>query len=96
MEKIWAIVSDGGKRVHRLTFSQSLAKHIVSNFSQYEIKRIGFKVVKKLNVGEKSSSGLYALVSNKGDVVLRVSMIKEIAEIHYDKSSRYLAEVWLI
>ena len=60
------------------------------------MKRVGFKVDRKLNFGEKSSSGLYALVSNKGDVVLRISLIQGISDLHYDENSRYLAEAWLV
>ena len=42
------------------------------------MKRVGFKVDRKLNFGEKSSSELYVLVSNKGDFVLRISLTQGI------------------
>lgn len=60
------------------------------------MKKFQFKVGKRLERGETSSSGLYALISNKGDVVLRISLIKEIAQLHLDENSRYLAEAWII
>lgn len=49
---------------------------------------------KKLESGETSESGLYAVVSSKSDWVLRISMFKEFAELARDKS-RYIAECWL-
>lgn len=96
MEKVWAIVSQDEKKVHRLTFSQSLATHIVKTNPQYKVKRLGYKLGRRLSLGDKSDSGLYALVSNKGDIALRISLIKGVSELHYDKTSRYLAEAWIL
>lgn len=73
-----------------------LADNIISTNYQCEVKKVVFKVGSKINFGEKSFSGLYALVSNKGDVVLRISIIKGIPELHYYENSRYLAKAWLV
>lgn len=73
-----------------------MAKLINETNPQYAVERFGFKIGKKLTMNEKSSSGLYAIVSNKGDVVLRISLIQEIAQMQYDENSRYLAEAWII
>lgn len=79
-----------------MTFSQSLAQLISDKNPQYQVKRFGFKIGKKLSLNEKSKSGLYAIVSNRGDIVLRISLIHEIAQMQYDEHSRYLAEAWIV
>ena len=94
-QKIWGLVSQDGKKLHRLTFSQSLAEMIASQYPQYKVKRLNFVIGKNLKEGEDSKSGLYALMSKKGDFALRISLIKGIAQIHNDNDSRYLAEAWL-
>jgi hypothetical protein len=82
--------------LHRLTFSKSLADLIVSKETQYQLKRYEFKVGKILNKNEISKSGLYALVSLKGNITLRISLIQEIAELQRDDNSRYIAEAWIL
>jgi hypothetical protein len=69
---------------------------ISDQYPQYQIKRFKFKIGNKLSLGEKSKSGLYAIVSSRGDYALRVSLIKETAEIYACDESRYLAEAWII
>jgi len=59
------------------------------------MKRVAFRIGNRLSPGEKSKSGLYALMSKKGDIALRISLIQGISELHYDETSRYLAEAWL-
>jgi hypothetical protein len=39
---------------------------------------------------------LYALVSLKGNITLRISLIQEIAELQRDDNSRYIAEAWIL
>ena len=94
-QKIWGLVSLDEKKLHRLTFSQSLAEMIVKNYPQYKVKSLNFVIGRNLQQGETSKSGLYALMSKKGDFALRITLIKGIAEIHNDEYSRYLAEAWL-
>lgn len=62
---------------------------------QYKIQRFKFHLGKKLEKGQHSSSKLYALVSQKNYVTLRISVIKETAELYCDDSSRCLYEAWL-
>ena len=92
-EKIWAIVKNG--RLHRLTFSQSLAKMITTQYPEYQICRAEFKIGKRLEKGEKSASGLYALMSKRGDFALRISLIQGISDLHCDDDSCYQAEAWI-
>lgn len=78
----------------RLTFSHSLAKLICDTLNdKYAIKRFDCVLGKILDPGEESKSGLYAVISDKG-VVLRVQLIKEIAEMYRD-DSRIISEAYL-
>lgn len=95
-EKIWGIVGKGTNKLHRLTFSKGLAEFIVDKYPGYETRQFAFKIGRKLEKGETSKSGLYALMSKKGDYALRMTLIKGIAELHSDDDSRYLAEAWLL
>lgn len=98
-EKVWGLISidpeTKKEKLHRLTFSQSLAMMIEQKYPPYKIKRLKFKIGNPLSKGEISSSGLYAIMSKKGDYALRISLIKESAEIYAEDSSRYLAEAWI-
>jgi hypothetical protein len=60
------------------------------------VRRFNFKIGKKLEPGEASKSGLYAIVSAKGGYALRISLIKESAEMLCDNDTRYLAEAWMV
>jgi hypothetical protein len=94
-EKIWGIVGKGTNKLHRLTFSRGLAQFICDKYPEYEYRQFSFKIGRRLEKGEESKSGLYALMSKKGDYALRISLIKGISELHCDDDSRYLAEAWL-
>lgn len=99
-EKVWGIISEnkkGIKKLHRLTFSKSLAQLIVEQKSEsgYRLARFEYRVGKDLEVGETSSTGLYALVSKGSDVVLRISLFKSLSAIHYDENSRTIKECYL-
>ena len=95
-EKIWGIYNPKTNKLHRLTFSRSLAEFIVEKYPEYQTKQFRFKIGKTLEKGQKSESGLYALMSKKGDYALRISLIQGIAELHAEDDSRYLAEAWLL
>lgn len=82
-----------GDRLFRITFSKSLAEHIAGD--AYDVKRIDLKLGKPLLPGELSSTGLYAVVAKRRDRILRVSLIKDVAEMIGDDPSRYVAECWV-
>ena len=63
---------------------------------EYSVKRISFKLGNKLKPGQKSASGLYAIVTKKRDFTLRISLFQEAAELFCDWDSRYLAECWIL
>jgi hypothetical protein len=92
-DKAYAIIRNN--RIHRITFSKSLADYIVSQMDEsYQIHRITFTIGKKLEPQQKSSTGLYAIVSKKTDWTLRITMFQEIAETFRD-DSRYIAECFI-
>lgn len=95
-QKIWGLVGKNTNRLHRLTFSRGLADFIAASYTEYEVKQFNFVVGRKLEKGETSKSGLYGLMSKKGDYALRIGLIKEISEMQCDYDSRYLSEVWIV
>ena len=79
-----------------MTFSKSLADHIVGQKgSDYKVERRSFKTANSLRLGEESRSGAYAILSKRSGKVLRVTLIRELAELLCD-DSRYLKEFWLV
>lgn len=82
-------------KLHRCSFSRSLTEWIAENYAKHlQVKTYKYKLGKKLEVGEKSR-GLYAIMSTKKNIVLRISVLKEHAELLCDNDSRYLQEVFL-
>jgi hypothetical protein len=92
-DKAYAIVDVKTKKVHRISFSSSLLQHIIdSTNSPYVVKEITFRLGKKLEPNEVSSTGIYALVKSKNDWTLRISLFKNIANYLCDFDTRYLRE----
>lgn len=82
--------------IHRITFSKSLAKYIIEKEKQnYFLLEKNFILGKKLTDNESSKNGLYALMDKNKNIVLRISMNKEISKIHLDNNYRYLNEIYL-
>lgn len=95
-QKIWGVINPKTNKLHRLTFSKSLADIIVDSVGDdYQVKRFQFQTGKRLSQGEKSRNGLYAIMSAKKHFALRVALTKESADIYNDNDSRYLAEIEL-
>lgn len=92
-EKIWAIVDD--TKLYRLTFSKTLAEKICSYDSKLRIERVAFKTGKTLKSGEKSSSGLYGIMSTRKNIALRITMFKDLAEIFIEDGSCFIQEIWI-
>lgn len=68
---------------------------IVDNYApNLTVKRYKYKLGRTLAKGE-SSKGLYAIMSTSKNIVLRVSVIKEHAELLTQCDSRYLKEIFL-
>lgn len=97
-EKIWGITSkgsDGKRKLHRLTFSKSLAELITQKNKGYEMSRFEYKIGKQIEPGQSSSTGIYGLISKESGIALRISLIKELSAIHYDENSRIIKECYL-
>ncbi len=81
----------------RLTFSRSLADHILDihpDGNRLRIRRVQFVVSRALRPGEASRSGLYAIASARTGRVLRISLFQAIADEFRDES-REIFECWL-
>ncbi len=77
-DRAWGILR--GRRLHRVTFSRSLAEYIIRRLgSGYTLARVTFQLGRPLEAGTTSPSGLYAVVTPRGRV-LRVSLIQGAAE----------------
>ena len=80
-------------RIYRISFSRSLLQYIKEKyFPHYSLVKLQYKIGRRLNKGEKSSSHLYAIVSSKTNRALRISTIREFAEELCDYEYRYIAE----
>ena len=94
-DTVYCIINPATNRLHRVTFSLSLSKHIIKyHHPEYEIRQAAFIRGKRLASGE-SSPALYGIVSTKKDIVLRVPMTKESAEMYADDDSRHIEEIYL-
>lgn len=91
-DRIWGIVSES--KLHRLTFSKSLAEFICANYGNYQLRRFNVIRGRRLQTGEVSKTGIYLIVSSKG-VILRASVIQGTAELYCDNETRFLYEGFL-
>lgn len=79
-----------------MTFSRSLAEHIISkHFPDYEIREAKAVRGKVLESGEPSN-GLYGVVSTKKDLLLRCPMTSESAKLYTECESRHIEEIFLM
>lgn len=92
-DKAYAVIKNN--KIYRITFSKSLAEHIVSKFNDsYEVKRVAFRLGERLEAGQISKTGLYAIVSEKNNWTLRITLFQQIADTFRD-ASRYVAECFI-
>lgn len=84
-----------GSKIHRITFSRSLAEHICRITGRYRIHRIKFRTGRLLKPGERSKNGLYAIQSSQKDITLRIAMDFDIAQELCDFDNRHLKECWI-
>lgn len=90
---MWSLEREG--RVHRLTFSLSLAEHIARLAGGLSIVRRRFTVGKALAPGEQSASGAYALVDVRKGKTLRLQIDLRVADLLRGESRR-VHEAWLV
>lgn len=58
------------------------------------MKRWKFIPGRILDIGEKSKTGLYGIMSASKNIALRISCIQETAELYRD-DSRYICEMYI-
>lgn len=94
-DKVWGIVSPKTNRLHRLTFSSGLASWLAETDDSYQAARFSYRRGRVLKPTEKSKSGLYAIIGTRKDVVLRMTLFNEGAELLTGCDSRHIEEVFL-
>lgn len=85
-----------GDRLHRCTFSRSLAEYLSRLLPGSEVVRIQLTVGRELVRGESSQTGAYALLSRTKGTILRVQLHREVAELLCDYDSRAIHEVGIV
>ena len=78
-----------------MTFSKGLAEFIVERYHP-EMTVVVFRFIRgrKLEAADESR-GAYAIVSTQKDIVLRVALRKELANVYTDGVSRHQEEIFL-
>ena len=92
--KVYCVINTKTNKLHRATFSKNLAELIVNGLTGYEVREANFIRGNKLEPGE-TSRALYGLVATQKDLVLRVPLQKELAELMSDDDSRHIEEIFL-
>ena len=91
---VYCVVNPATNRIHRATFSKSLADLIVYTTKGYEVRKAHFVRGKRLEPGTVSRA-IYGIVATEKDLVLRVPLRKELAEIYACDDSRHIEEIFL-
>lgn len=82
-------------KIYRITFSYDLARLICERHGNGKLKvcKIKFRIGRKLQPGETSYNGIYGLIKTKNDWALRISLIKDCANLYCDWDTSYLSEI---
>jgi hypothetical protein len=91
----YALADVETKQVYRLSFSRSLLNYIRNSYPQYghlRLVRVKFEIGEKLEPGQSSSTGVYAICKRKNGWPLRLTALPGIAEAFRDESSRTIHE----
>ena len=71
-----------------------MANLIVNTIDGYEVKIAYVIRGKQLKPGEESRA-VYGIISTNSDIILRVPLQKEMAELMYDENFRHIEEIFL-
>ncbi len=63
--------------------------------TDYQARRFEYTIGNALTSGQRSTNGLYAIMSIEKNVALRISTNVDIAAMYNECDSIYLAEAWL-
>ena len=95
-KKVWCILN--GSKLIRCSFSESLVKWIVSKYKpDYQVTKLPYKlgnIVSDTN-DNCNSKCLYAIMSARKEIVLRVTPDIKLARLLTECDSRYIRELYL-
>lgn len=92
---MYAILDPKTDKVHRVSFSKSLMEWIVERYHP-EMKCIKMQFIRGNKLGPRDvSRAAYAIVGTSKDVVLRVALRKELADVYTDGVYRHQEEIFL-
>jgi hypothetical protein len=92
---VYGVFDPKTNKLHRVTFSRGLAQFIVERYHpEMECIKMQFTRGDKLR-GDQKSRGAYAIVGTSKDIVLRVALRKELADVYTDGLHRHQEEIFL-
>lgn len=96
---IWGLIRPDGK-LSRFSFSKNLLEWLNQQYLNGEctIAQFKFRKGRKLEAGEKSASGIYAITAESGSIgrTLRACYTAEQAAFLADPGTRCIHEFWLV
>ena len=96
---IWGLIRPDGK-LARFSFSKNLLEWLNRQYlgSTGTIEQFRFRKGRRLEIGEQSASGIYAITAEKGSIgrTLRACYSAEQAAFLSDPGTRSIYEFWLI
>lgn len=95
-DKVYMLLRTDTQRAVRFSFSRNLLEYLGERYltCPFEVRQVKFKVGRRLQPGERSDNGMYAIVSERNDKVLRICLFHELSEFLTDES-RYRAECYI-
>ena len=91
---VYCIIDEDKNTLHRITFSRSLAEHIIETTNGYKLQIAQYVRTRKLRNGERSNA-LYGIIASAKDLILRIQIRQELAEIYVNDESRHIEEIYL-
>ena len=73
-DQLWGIINPTTDKLHKLSFSKNLIKHIAETTDGYSMAQFKYKLGDTIKPGERSKSGLYGIMSTHKDILLRVQL----------------------
>lgn len=96
---IWGLIRPDG-RLSRFSFSKNLLEWLNRQYLNGEctIAQFKFRKGRRLEIGEQSASGIYAITAEKGSIgrTLRACYSAEQAAFLADPGTRSIYEFWLV
>jgi hypothetical protein len=90
------LTTDNLQKLHRVSFSTDVLNHVGSRYlgKPYQILRLDYTMGERLPHRARSSTGAYAICSGQTGLILRVTLLYEMAwEFLSDGQERFVAEI---